>query len=98
MKFIASMRFEKVFLFLPKLSVKAIEFLFDEIELTGKLTEISCPFMLYDIGHTPSYIFTIRWENCSIKYPWHFLVLQKINVSRFNLPYLLLTNQVLLCQ
>jgi hypothetical protein len=53
MKFIASIRFEKVFLFLPRLSVKAIEFLFDEIELTGKLTEISCPLMLYDICHTP---------------------------------------------
>ena len=48
-KFTASMRFEKVVLFLPCESVKAIEFLFDEIELTGKLTVISCPLNWYDI-------------------------------------------------
>ena len=58
MKFSASVRFEKVFLFLPRLSVKAIEFLFDEIELTGKLTEISCPLMLYDICHTPYFCYS----------------------------------------
>jgi hypothetical protein len=52
-KEMTSLRFEKVCFFLPFLSVKAIEFLFMEIESTGKLTVISCPSTLYDIGHTP---------------------------------------------
>ncbi|WP_298775878.1 hypothetical protein [uncultured Shewanella sp.] len=38
---------------MPLLSVKAIEDLLTEIELTGKSTVISCPFTWYDIGHTP---------------------------------------------
>lgn len=50
------MRFEKVCFFLPLLSVKAIEFLLMEIESTGKLTAISCPFTLYDMGHTPYFL------------------------------------------
>lgn len=45
----ASVRFEKVCLFLPWLSVKAIDDLLTEIESTGKLTVISCPFTRYDI-------------------------------------------------
>jgi len=40
-KFNASVRFENVCLFLPCLSVKAIEVLFTEIESTGKFTVIS---------------------------------------------------------
>ena len=52
-KFKVSVRFENVCLFLPCLSVKAIEVLLTEIESTGKFTVISCPLILYDIGHTP---------------------------------------------
>lgn len=59
-KFRASVRWENVCNFLPFLSVKAIEFLLIEIESTGKLTVISCPLFLYDIGHTPSFYRAVR--------------------------------------
>lgn len=55
-KFSASIRLEKVCLFLPWLSVNAIEVLLTEIESTGKLTVISCPFTRYDIWPHSFYI------------------------------------------
>jgi hypothetical protein len=69
-KLIASVRFAKVVLFLPCESVKAIEFLFDEIELTGKLTVISCPFKWYDIIILLIFVVSLWVKiNLTIKFP-----------------------------